>query len=112
MDPATIALLAGALLLMSSKGQGTYGAGSTKYTLTPGTYRLKFKSTKPQTDSLQVLWAMPQLLMGGTGLQSQFKGFRVDDIDPNYWWIEAQSSYAGATQTIDLFPDMTLEKLS
>ena len=112
MDPATIALLIGTLALIGSGGQGTYGAGSVKYLLTPGTYRLKFKTAKPQTNSLQVLWAMPQMLMGGTGLQSQFKGFRVDDADPNYWWIEAQSSYAGATQTIDLFPDMTLEQLS
>jgi hypothetical protein len=112
MEPATLALIAAALLIVSSKGQGAYGEGSTKYLLTPGTYRVRFRSAKPQTDSLQQIWAIPHATMMGTGGQTRFESMAVDNTDPNYWWFTGLMSYAGNAQTIDLFPQMTVEKLA
>lgn len=110
MNPLLIAL-AGLAALALQQSPGGYGAGSTRVTLRPGTYRLRFKSAKPQTNSLQDVWAIPHVLMNGTGLQSRFESMTVDQ-DPNFWWFTALSSYTGPDREIDLLPSMTLDRLS
>lgn len=111
MDPATLGILALILLAMNAKKSGGSGTLGSSYNLTAGSYRLKFKSAKPQTNDLGVIWSTPHMLMAGTGAQTRFESLTVDQ-DPNFWWYTGLMTYSGNPQQITLFPDMTLEKLS
>lgn len=107
MSEALLALLAlGALAVGSKKKSASAVSGNV--TLTPGNYLLRFKSAKPQTADLNVVWSMPQALMGGTGLNCRFDSLQVDRSDPNIWWFTALCTYAGPAKTITLLPEMTL----
>jgi hypothetical protein len=112
MDPFTVALIAGVAILAATGSQGAYGQGSTRYLLTPGTYRLRFRAAKPQTADLGTVWAIPHVTMSGTGASTRFESLTVDAADPSYWWFTGLLEYAGAPKTIDLLPDMSLVKLS
>jgi hypothetical protein len=111
MDPITIAVIAGAIILAtSSKTPGSY-PGATRFQLTAGTYRLRMKSMKPQTNDLSTVWAIPHVTMLGTGAGTRFESVTVD-ADPNYWWFTGILEYKGEPKTIDLLPDMSLTRLS
>lgn len=105
MDPLILGGLALLAIAASRKGSSTTGAG---FRLTPGNYLLRFKSAKPQTNDLNTIWSMPQMLMSGTGASVRFDSLQVDRADPSIWWFTALMTYGGTPKDIQLLPDMTL----
>lgn len=109
MDPMTLAALA-ALAYLVTRNPQPYGEGSSSTVLTPGTYRVRFKAAKPQTNSLQDVWAIPNAAIGGV-MPVRFESLTVDSADPSVWWFTGIGTYSGPPYSVGLLPGMTLQRL-